>query len=264
MRDCKKLCRRLEALVCGEIEEKEKEALESHLELCPSCRGEFEALRKIIQNAELLKRDVDRKASSIDWGNFSLKISNEVFDKEISYFHEFKLMKIFQFLSPPRIRVAFTAILGVVLLGAIISFLILKIPYRGGKYKVSRDFIEEMELEVARRQTLDYLQKSQYILLELIQFPSGQIEQFLQGTLISRETRELIEKKKFINLQLEKFRMAKAKNVCDQIELLIFELIQPRDGLKEEDLERIKRLIEKKQLLLKINLLRKELETNEV
>ena len=53
--------------------------------------------------------------------------------------------------------------------------------------------------------------------------------------------------------------MAKAKVLCDQIELLFRELAQLGDGLPEAELERLRGLVAERQLFLKINLVKKEL-----
>jgi hypothetical protein len=54
--------------------------------------------------------------------------------------------------------------------------------------------------------------------------------------------------------------MSKAKEICDQIEYLFYELTQVADHLPAWRLEEINNFIEEKQLLLKIKLLKKELE----
>ncbi len=58
--------------------------------------------------------------------------------------------------------------------------------------------------------------------------------------------------------------MAKARAICDQIELLFLELTQMSSELSEVEIERIRSFIEERQLLLKINLVEKELEQSEV
>jgi len=73
-----------------------------------------------------------------------------------------------------------------------------------------------------------------------------------------------LSKKKYIDNQLDKVKLAKAKAICDQIELLFFELTQISEDLSPEDLRKIQRLIEERQLLLKIKLVRKELQKSEV
>jgi hypothetical protein len=55
--------------------------------------------------------------------------------------------------------------------------------------------------------------------------------------------------------------MAKAKAICDQIEMLFLELAQVGDDLPAAELQRIQGFVEERQLLLKINLVKKELQS---
>jgi hypothetical protein len=74
----------------------------------------------------------------------------------------------------------------------------------------------------------------------------------------------MLAKKRFLNQQLDKGEMAKAREICDQIEILFLELSQMSDELSAEETAKIKEFVEQKQLLLKIKLLRKELKESEV
>ena len=102
------------------------------------------------------------------------------------------------------------------------------------------------------------------MLLDFIQASPERSSETWRQSLATQKAKDLLTKKKYINPQLDKFRMAKAKEICDQIELLFFELTQISDQLSDEDLTKIQNLIEDSQLLLKIKLLRRELEESEV
>jgi len=52
--------------------------------------------------------------------------------------------------------------------------------------------------------------------------------------------------------------------LCDQIEMLFLELIQLSPEMSEAELQSLREIIEGHQLLLKINLVKKELQTSEV
>ena len=68
----------------------------------------------------------------------------------------------------------------------------------------------------------------------------------------------------FHGLELDKFQMAKAKAICDQIEFLFLELTQLSQEISEAELEKIRNLIQERQLLLKIKIIKQELERSEV
>jgi DNA polymerase/3'-5' exonuclease PolX len=77
----------------------------------------------------------------------------------------------------------------------------------------------------------------------------------------AERARELLQKKKYLNAQLDRFQMAKAKAICDQIEALFLELSQINEELSAAELGRIRGVVQERQLLLKINLVKKELQS---
>jgi hypothetical protein len=132
---------------------------------------------------------------------------------------------------------------------------------RGGFY-ASPEFIERAENEMARRETLDYLRNSQYLILDFVQSSPGEAASGMDLAASGR-ARDLLAKKKFLDSRLDGSRMVQAKAICDQIELLFLELSRLGEGLPEAEIRRIQSLIEDSRLLLKINLVEKELEESE-
>ena len=122
-------------------------------------------------------------------------------------------------------------------------------------------FVERVDMKLARRDTLDYLERSQYLLLELLQADQGRES---AGLLQPDNIQKLLTEKKYLNARLEDFQLLKAKAICDQIEFLFLELSQLSPELTAAELEKVRRMIEENQLLLKINLVKKELQQSEV
>jgi hypothetical protein len=129
---------------------------------------------------------------------------------------------------------------------------------RGGAYYASGEFLDRAELELARRDTVDYLEKSQYMLLDVFEAGGGALG---PASVRAERARELLQRKKYLNAQLDRFQMAKARAICDQIEVLFLELSQLSEELPAAELGRIRGLVEERQLLLKINLVKKELQS---
>ena len=237
----------------------------SHLKGCPKCREEVDEMKKVIDAAGLIKGEMGKAIASVDWEALPAKITDYVFGKttrprRLTVGERFRLAR---FWMMPAYA---AAVLGLIL-GSLTTFLILKrhapSAVADNRFFASPEFIDRVELEMARRQTLDYLQKSQYLLLDLAQASSldkGRgMEQLAWG-----RAKELLARKKYLNPQLGNSRMAKAKAICDQIELLFLELSQISDDLTGVEMKRIQRMIEDRRLLLKINLVEKELEESEV
>jgi hypothetical protein len=165
----------------------------------------------------------------------------------------------------------FRPVLAGLLLGVIVGALATFFVFRGSlsrntaglEFFASQEFLDRADIEIARRETVAYLEKSQYVLLELAQ-PAADSGPFRLSEAAAQRTRELLSKKNFLNPQLERVQMAKAKDLCDQIEMLFYEFSQVSESLTDEQRREIQGLIEQKNLLLKIKLLKKELQESEV
>lgn len=264
MMNCKKIQKDLVAFLCGELPKNEQEFIKAHLDQCSRCRAEWEELRKISETADKLREDADKAMSSVDWENLPSQIAEHVFDKGSQPRRQTWLAKVSGFLIQPRLRPVYAALFIGVFLGALLTFVVFRVPQSRvvaeREFFAPQDFLENVELEMARRETLDYLEKSQFLLLDFIQAPSEKSTDFWQSEFAAEQARDLLAKKRYINPQLDKFKLAKAKAICDQLEFLFYELTQISVQLSAEEVEKLQRMIEERQIMLKINLLKKELE----
>jgi hypothetical protein len=268
MSECKKFKKDFVAFLSQELDEKKRKLIQSHLDRCPGCKREMAQLEIFMKGADSLKMDIEQAMEAVDWKELPRKITENVFKQEVSARKESWLGRLSRFFFQPRLRPVYAGLLLGVLLGSLATYLILRAPQlkeaRAMKISVPSNFLESMELEIARRETLDYLEKSQYLLLDFVQSPSKKSAEFWQTEFASQKARELLAEKKYIDPQLDKYQMLKAKMICDQIELLFYELSQISAKLSTEEIEKIQKFIGEKQILLKIDLLKKELGKSEV
>jgi hypothetical protein len=268
MKDCKKTRRNLVAYLYGECHGIEKKQVETHLKKCQKCKQKLRELTEVYEAADSLNEEMERAAESLDWGNLSAHITSGVFDKEKNRDHQPRRPGFWLFLIQPRFRLAYAGLLLGIVMGAALTFLLFRTPAprvsKAGKIVAPQGFYDMMELEIARRETIDYLDRSEFLLLDFIQSSPEESAEFWQTEYASQKARDLLSKKKYIDPQLDKIRLAKAKFICDQIELLFYELMQISEELSEEELQNIQRLIQERQILLKIKLVRRELQKSEV
>jgi len=261
----KEIRKNLVAFLCGELKKDEEELFTSHLESCSHCKRELEQFKKIMGEAEALPEGISKALESVDWEALPARIAEAVFRVRTPRARKpwWQRLRLFM----PQVKPVYAGVLVGVLLGSLATFLFLRSPFlkqaNGNKLFASGDFLERVELEMARRETLDYLDKSQYLLLDFVQSPPEKLRSG-EALLASEQVSDLLSKKRYLNPQLDKFQMAKAKQILDQIEFLFIELAQISDRLSDSQLREIQSLIEEKQLLLKIKLLKKELEESEV
>jgi hypothetical protein len=265
MNTCRRIQDSLVSFLSGELAGSETERIKRHLESCPACRREFGLLEQTLRAADSLSPEIAEAVEAVDWETQAEKITSVVW-KNRKPRQPAADKERFRFFAP-RLKPVLAGLLLGIIIGGAATFFVFKgsLGRRNGgdRFFASGEFLDRLDVEIARRETLDYLEKSQYVLLELAQSPAEAGELRLSDA-AAREARELLSKKKFLNPQLEKTRMAKAKDICDQIELLFYELAQVNEGLTDAQRQELRTLIEQKNLLLKIKLLKKELQESEV
>jgi hypothetical protein len=268
MKNCKKIKKNFPAFLSGELSKEEQELVESHLDSCGNCRNELKEFEKVFSGADSLNAEIKDVMMSVDWESLPSRIADNVFETQKAPSRESWVKKYWKPLFQPRFRPVYAGLFAGLFIGALIMFFVLRTPgFRSDKGEsiiVSQEFLERAELELARRETLDYLEKSEYLLVDFVQSSPEKSSELWQNQFSSQRARDLLSKKKYINRQLDKYKMAKAKEICDQIEILFFELSQLADDLPPEELTKIQNLIEEKQILLKIKLVKNELKQNEV
>jgi hypothetical protein len=249
------------------LDRKTEERLKRQLDACTDSLGELEELRDIKKSVDSVKEEIDRAALSVDWEALADQVTEAAYRNEAAPGRRPKWSRFLVLKFRPRLRPFYAGVAAGILIGILGAYLVLKPGLsrtaRGEKLFASKEFVEKVELEMARRETLDYLEKSQYVLLDFVQVPAREAG-LKQGTNATVQAKDLLSKKKYLDSQLDKFQMAKAKQICDQIEVLFYELSQMSSGLSEIELRRIQNLIRERQLLLKINLVKKELQKSEV
>lgn len=266
MNKCKGIKKELVAFLYNELEEEKRLEVETHLDECPCCRQELNSIKQAMAPADEISSDIQEVMDSIDWENISAEITDRVFELEKSSAPQSERKKGISNIFDRRFRPVYAALLVGLMLGSFFTYMALR---RSGSFYASQekitmpeDFLDRVEMELARKETLDYLEKSQYLILDIVRSaePSG----FETSRFNSERAQDLLSKKKYINQQLDRFEMVKAKEICDQIEMLFYELSLIREDLPEEELKRIQSFIRDRQILLKIKLLKEELKESEV
>jgi len=267
MKECKKINKDLVAFLYGELQDERQKFISSHLKECSSCQREMEKLREVHEGADSLNEDIKAVMASVDWETLPAQITDTVLGKEVQKPKKSWVIDISRIFFQPKLRPVYAALLVGVFLGALFTYILIRSPLQrqatADLISYPPDFIEKVELEMARRETLDYLKKSQYLILDFVQASAEKEPSTWQRDFTSQKVKNLLSKKKYINQQLDKFEMAKAKEICNQIEFLFYELAQMSDEIPAWRLQEINNFIEEKQLLLKIKLLEKELKQSE-
>ena len=252
-------------LPSGDAERERRRSMRDAFEKSAAGRAEAEAeaVERLLGETEAVRSEIRRAAASVDWETLPTIIAERARAEKGEARKRSASPRLWGWPSLLRMKPALAGLAAGLVVGAAAMYLALRGPAvgqnRGSAYYASGDFLDRAELEMARRNTLDYLEKSQYMLLDV--FESADRGGAVSAAVRSGRARDLLQKKKYLNAQLGTIRMAKAKALCDQIEMLFLELAQVDEELPAAELAKLRSYVEERQLLLKINLVRKELES---
>jgi hypothetical protein len=268
MSECETYRKELAAYIYGELSDMDQRDLESHLDGCPECRRELNLIKRVLNGADTLNPDLDRALQEVDWQALPDRLADRILDPR-SRPPSGRKAGPRRFWLQPGMRPVYAALALGVVLGVVLGAWIFRSPQpaplsAGGGWVVPPAALESMDIEIARRSTLDYLDRSQYLLLDLVQASPEGASVFWNSDLASRQAKELLSKKKYIDQHLDSFHMLKAKAICDQIELLFLELTQISRRLTAAEMAELQNLVQERRLMLKIKLVKKELQESEV
>lgn len=250
-------------LLSEDEDEARRQAMNEHIGKHPDHRAEADAIDRLLKETEAVRSEIRKAAASVDWDALPAVIADRALAEDLKAARQAPAPRPWLWLAAFRLKPVFAGLAAGLVVGAAVMYFALNAPGRrtdrNSPYYASGEFLDRAELEMARRNTLDYLEKSQYVLLDV--FDSAGEGPVVPAAVRSERARDLLQKKKYLNAQLETYKMAKAKAICDQIETLIRELSQIDDELPAAELGRIREFVEERQLFLKINLVKKELQS---
>lgn len=266
MNDCRAVREAIAAAVWGSDPCSEA-AIREHTDRCDNCRRELDEAVAVLSGARAVREEIDAALTEIDWNALSERIADAAFAPKPAVRREPRRTSRIAALFQPRWRPVFAGLLAGIGLGAGVTYMLVR-PSAGPTpaapiYAASGEFIDRVELAMARRDTIDYLEKSEYIILDLVQSSAERAASGAPGASADR-ARDLLSKKRYFNPGLNDVRMAKARELCNQIEILFFELSQLSETLSDRETAEFRKFAEDKQLLLKIRLLKKELRESEI
>ncbi len=256
-------------LVAGDLDGRGRRRLEEHCASCRSCREEMLRTGRVLEGAEPVRREMAEAAATVDWDRLAARITERAYREQAE--RETSRAGLFGWLRL-RFRPVYRPVLGTVagvaaglLVGAVGMWLVLHPPFRAASpakagFHAPADFLARAELEMARRGTVDFLEKSRWLLTDFVGEGGGGSPEPARAERIQ----EVLSMKKYIDPHLDDARMAKAKALCDQIELLVTELARVRDAMTPAERTTLRDLIRDRGVLFKIGLVETELRQSEL
>ena len=246
--------RRLALLASGVLEGAEREAALRHLDACPRCASEHAELVRVLA---LVAADPVRVAEPpVGASALATRVGARLDALER---------------EPRRSRLTLPAVLAPV--AAVAAVVALAVIVRQGheryvppaptagpaeQVEVSEDALRRLERNLAREQAARYLSEAQDLLVTVAASPHNcdrESERVDVGAEAER-SRELLRRRALL---LETDAVASAQPVLDDVEQMLREVATLESCVRVRDVERLQEQMERRQLLMKMKLMQREL-----
>jgi hypothetical protein len=247
--------RSITLLAAGALEGAERAAALAHVSACERCRAELHELAQFLGK---LEADPGRA---------------EVAEAEVPVPASRMLAEVLRRIDEPAARAPRAAWSWGVALPALATALALATlvgpslvaRFQGAPNEappapmVSAEALDRMERNITREQTARYLSEAQDVLATMAAEPRDcdKGEERLDVEAESRRSRELLARRAFLGV--EEDAVASARPVLDDVEQVLREVASLEDCVRRRDVERLREEIARRQLLMKMRLMQREL-----
>lgn len=264
-RDCGAARRAMPLHYYAALPDEETAALLRHLSSCAACAGEWEALRRALDAAD--PATVFPREAEVDWDGFAratvsrarAAASSEIAGAGRPGTPGLAVRRLPAFFPAAARWAALAA-------AALIAALLwnVRIPQRGtGPSAASvRESARTIEGRLARRGAARYLTDSRALLLNLVQAPARcrKSDGTFDITFEKEKSRDLLRRKNLHEGNLDVLRDRRLADLVGQLESLLIEVASLQDCASARQLHELREQIERRQILLRIDLMTREME----
>ena len=253
----------------GDLSPSELARLETHLAACAACAREQQALARLV--GALGKAARPAREHEIDWERFAVETTARV--------HRESAPRVTAFRPRPRfaLRPAFLLkAAGVFLAVGLTAMLVHRTsaPDSAGPdpavansrpavepvaTEVSADMQDRVERSLARQNTHRYLEQSRAVLMNVLDTPVRCTRNEIDISAERQRSLELLRRKQLLRTDLDRPELARAANLCDQLEGILMEISTLKDCADLERIQELRAAVQRNQLLVKIRVAEQEL-----
>jgi hypothetical protein len=252
--------RRLTLLAAGALGGREEEATLAHAAACTRCAAELADLRAFLGRLEAdpVRAEVAEARPAIDAADLLAEVQRRI-DRSTARPQAAPAAAWRWGFALPALATAFAlaALAGPALIarwkGETAPVAEVAAP------TVSAEALDRLERNLTREQTARYLSEAQDVLATVAASPRDcdKDERRLDVEAESRRSRELLARRAFLGV--EEDAVASARPVLDDVEQVLREVASLEDCVRRGDVERLREEIARRQLLMKMRLMQREL-----
>jgi hypothetical protein len=272
----------------GEADAATSAACREHLEACPACAAERELLGHLA--GALRPGEAFPRESEVDWEGFARDTVRRALLEDRpapapARWDERLRQMISRVLAPSDgpgwapARVAWGAAAAVVVAAGVTLMMLSPGPLdpggpvpgdaQGGQaaavvpIAMSEGNIDNLTVTLARQNTARYLNETRAVLVTLLDVGIDCDKDKVDVSAERAKATELLRRQRLIAAELNRVPLARAQDVCNELERLLVEISTLADCARDEELQTLRDVVEKRQILVRMELLSAELARRE-
>lgn len=257
MNACERHQEDLTLLASGDLPPEEALRLEAHLAACPSCRRERESLARVVDALAPASRFA--REAEVDWDRFAAATIARVERESAPRVLRFRERWTWRIQPAFALKAA-----GVFLAAGLVTLAVLRLPSgerspagEGARVEavstvISEDFQRRVEINLARQGTQRYLEESRSVLINVLDSPVRCAKDEVDIAAERQKSLELLRSKQLLRDALERPELARASQLCDQLEGVLTEISTLKDCADLERIRELRAAVQRNQLLVKI------------
>ena len=236
-----------------------------HLAGCAACSKELAELQLLL--GALRAEEAFPEESRVDWNRFS-RVTVQRATAGRKTFSQ-TLVGLLQGLVPaPAPAWAAAAALVVAAGLAVVGYNMLpsgqpQAPAQaaaGSEIVMPESNIENLTVNLARQNTARYLNETRAVLVTLLDVPihcdkKGKVDVSAERT----KAMELLRRQRLVATELSRLPLARAQEVCSDLEHLLLEISTLADCARDDEIQTLRDVVEKRQIFVRMELLSQEL-----
>lgn len=123
--------------------------------------------------------------------------------------------------------------------------------------------LDNLTVNLARNNTAQYLKETRAVLVTLLDVNIECDKDKVDISAERAKATELLRRQRLIASELHRLPLARAQDVCDELEKLLLEVASLGDCTKDEEIRTLRDVVEKRQILVRMEILSQELAARE-
>jgi hypothetical protein len=266
VRPCDSIRDSLIDLHYGLIDEPERESvIRGHVAECSACAAQLRSLEQLL--GALRRDEAFPREPEVDWETFARTTVGRAAGRGWSW------RALVDGLTRP-VTVSITpawaaAASAILILGlGILGYTFL--PLTGGNgttlgppvtlVLVPEDNLDKLTVNLARKNTAQYLRETRAVLVTILDVDMGCDQDKVDITAERAKAVELLRRQRLVATELSRLPLARAQEVTGDLQNLLLEISSLADCTRSDDIQTLRDVVDKRQILVRMELLTQELD----